>query len=219
VPVRKIPKNYLHVTGSFASRKNGKMGGFESPLEKDYMLLLDFDDMVEGFDEQPVRIPVPGVPKGYTPDVLVRMLPDPSTGEVPPSRLTEVKHTDDLKKNAKEYATKFALAERFAAERGWVFVIVTEKDIRTQRLANVKFLREYRNVNIDAMDCETVLATVREAGEIRYAELFDRLGNDDQTQLRMLPVLWHLVVTRRLAADLDSRFDGETMIWDAGDET
>ena len=43
MPVRKIPKNHLHVTGSFASRKNGLMGSFESLLEKEYMLLLDFD--------------------------------------------------------------------------------------------------------------------------------------------------------------------------------
>jgi hypothetical protein len=33
--VRKIPKNYLTVTGSFASQKNDQMDEFESPLEKD----------------------------------------------------------------------------------------------------------------------------------------------------------------------------------------
>lgn len=34
------------------------MGSFESLLEKQYILLMDFDDMVEGFEEQPVNIPV-----------------------------------------------------------------------------------------------------------------------------------------------------------------
>ncbi len=193
------------------------MGSFESLLEKDYMLLLDFDDAVEGFEEQPVNIPVPSVAKGYTPDILVRMLPDPLTGEVPPSRLTEIKHTDDLKKNATEYAAKFALAERYAAERGWVFAVVTEKEIRTQRLFNVKFLREYRNADVDACDREKLTAIVSEAGEIRYAELLGRLGRDDQSQLRMLPVLWHLIVTKRLIIDLDARIDAATVISAVGD--
>lgn len=40
MPVRKIPKNHLVVTGSFVSRKNGQMDAFESLLEKEYMLLL-----------------------------------------------------------------------------------------------------------------------------------------------------------------------------------
>lgn len=51
---------------------NEEMDVFESLLEKDYLLLLDFDDTVETFEVQPVRIPVPGVRNGYVPDVLVR---------------------------------------------------------------------------------------------------------------------------------------------------
>ena len=91
MPVRKIPKNYLSVTGSFASQKNGQMGSFESLLEKEYMLLLDFDDSVESFEEQPVTIPVPGVTKGYTPDFLVHYYADPTAGEIRKPLLTEVK--------------------------------------------------------------------------------------------------------------------------------
>lgn len=34
-------------------------------------MLLNFDDTVESFEEQPVTIPVPGILKGYTPDLLV----------------------------------------------------------------------------------------------------------------------------------------------------
>ena len=54
--VRKIPKNHLFVTGGYSSRKSEEMDGFESLLEKDYLLLLDFDDTVESFEAQPVRI-------------------------------------------------------------------------------------------------------------------------------------------------------------------
>jgi len=72
VPARKIPKNYLFVTGAYSSQKNRTMDSFESLLEKDYLLLLDFDDEVHSYEVQPVRIPVPGVSKGYVPDVLVK---------------------------------------------------------------------------------------------------------------------------------------------------
>jgi hypothetical protein len=95
MPVRKIPKNHLTVTGGFASRKNGEMGSFESLLEKEYMLLLDLDDGVESFEEQPVNIPVPGVRKGYTPDLLVHFQPDPITGHIRKPFLAEVKHSDE----------------------------------------------------------------------------------------------------------------------------
>lgn len=80
MPVRKIPKKHLCITGGFASRKNGVMESFESLLEKEYMLLLEFDDSVAGFEEQPVTIPLPGLPKGYTPDFLVHFRADPATG-------------------------------------------------------------------------------------------------------------------------------------------
>jgi hypothetical protein len=77
--VRKIPKNYLYVTGGYSSRKNDEMGAFESLLEKDYLLLLDFDERVEAFEVQPVRIPVAGIPSGYVPDVLVKYHADVQT--------------------------------------------------------------------------------------------------------------------------------------------
>jgi len=69
MPVRKIPKNHLMVTGGYSSSKNTEIDAFESLLEKDYLLLLDFDESVRSFEVQPVHIPVPGVPRGYVPDV------------------------------------------------------------------------------------------------------------------------------------------------------
>lgn len=204
MPVRKIPKNYLCVTGSFASRKNGQMGGFESLLEKEYMLLLDFDDDVESFEEQPVTIPVPGVARGYTPDIIVHFRPDPVTGHIRPPLLTEVKHSDDLKKNAEKYAPKFAAARQYSAERGWEFRITTEKDIRTPRLINLKFLREYRNFTPAEEDCERVVRLMEETGGTSsLPSLLEQLASTDEDRLYWLPVIWNLVLMRRLIVDLD----------------
>jgi len=144
MPVRKIPKNYLFVTGGYSSRKNEQMDAFESLLEKDYLLLLDFDDTVEKFETQPVRVPVPGVPNGYVPDVLIFYLPDADTGIIRRPSLVDVKHSDEVKRNEKKYAPKFAAATRFAESNGWEFAVVDQTQIRTSRLAFLKFLREYQ---------------------------------------------------------------------------
>ncbi|NMM29231.1 MAG: heteromeric transposase endonuclease subunit TnsA [Glaciimonas sp.] len=204
MPVRKIPKNYLCVTGSFASRKNGQMGGFESLLEKEYMLLLDFDDSVERFEEQPVTVPVPGVVKGYTPDVIVHFRADPATGQTRPPLLTEIKHSDDIKKNAEKYAAKFAAAKQYAIERGWEFGLTTEKDIRTPRLANIKFLREYRNIAPAEEDCARVIRLMGDAdGTSSVQNLLEQLAATDDDQLYWLPVIWNLVLQRQLVTNLD----------------
>lgn len=202
--VRKIPKNHLHVTGKFASQKNRQMGGFESLLEKDHMLLLEFDDAVEGFEEQPVTIPVPGVARGYTPDILVRFFPDAATGQPRPPELTEVKSIDDLRRNKEKYAPKFAAAEQYARELGWTFSIKTEKEIRTQRLANIKFLREYRNIDPAEDDCAQLLSLALSLnGKAALPDLLAALKRTEDDDLYWLPVIWNMVLKKRLIIDLD----------------
>jgi hypothetical protein len=203
MPVRKIPKNYLGVTGSFASRKNTEMDAFESLLEKEYMLLLDFDETVERFEAQPITIPVPGVAKGYTPDILVYFLPDPSTGEIRKPQLTEVKHTDDLRRNAEKYKPKFAAAEQCAFANGWEFRLITEVDIRIPRLANIKFLREYRNIEPSQEDQDQVHRAICRTGGADLDELVERLATSEGERLHWLPVIWHAVLTRQIRVDLD----------------
>lgn len=212
MPVRKIPKNHLSVTGNFASRKNRSMGGFESLLEKEYMMLLDFDADVESFEEQPVNIAVPGVPRGYTPDVLVHFHANAATGQVRKPFLTEIKHTDDLKKNAEKYMSKFAAAEQYAAERNWEFGLTTEVEIRTIRLTNLKFLREYRNIAPKEESCTQILDLVNEMDNVAPLQgLLQRLAANDDEKLYWLPVIWHLVLIRRLIINLNAVIDSDVI--------
>ena len=218
MPVRKIPKNHLFVTGSFASRKNGMMGGFESLLEKEYMLLLDFDNDVDSFEEQPVNIPVPGVPRGYTPDILVRFRADPTTGIGRRPLLTEVKRSDDLVKNAEKYAPKFAAAEVFAADQGWEFSIKTETQIRTPRLANLKFLREYRNTIPEDAACDRVILALSNAGRaLSVSDLLSQVCAGDDDQLYFLPIIWQMVLTHRLIMDLDVPLSNSAILHPPGE--
>lgn len=70
MPVRRIPKNYLFVTGRHASQQADEVIEFESILEKEYMLLLDSDPQVEWYEGQPVEIPL-SRGRIYVPDLPV----------------------------------------------------------------------------------------------------------------------------------------------------
>lgn len=213
MPIRKIPKNYLCVTGGFASQKTGRMMSFESLLEKEYMLLLDFDDTVATFEEQPVNIPLTGIPRGYTPDLLVRFHIPCDSEQVRPPLLVEVKHTSDLARHAEKYAPKFAAAQSYALQMGWEFAIKTEHDIRTQRLANLKFLRTYRNLEVPEADCATILHVVaRHNDGIFFHNLLAEIAEGEMQRLHWMPIIWHMVINQRLFANLDAALDNDFLL-------
>jgi len=210
VAVRNIPKNYLVVTGGHSSHKNTVMNGFEGTLEPEYMLLLDFDEIVESYDEQPVVVPVPGVPAGYTPDVLVRYFA--RTGK--PPKLVEVKRTDYLEAKKEEYAPKFAAAEAYCARVSWDFHIATEVEIRTPRLKNCKFLSAYRNYKPDEQDIDRVLDTAEHLGDAAAnVSIVEALSKTDDDRLYWIPIVWHCVVQRWLLCDLDTEFADEVLMY------
>lgn len=204
MPSRKIPKNHLFVTGAYASSKSDVMIGFESLLEKEYMLLLDFDPTVEKYVEQPVTLPVPGKSRRYTPDLLVTFREN-STGHRPPAQLIEIKTTADLARKAEDLAPKFAVAEQYAADRGWIFLKKTELDIRTQRLANLKFLRRYRTLSPPPEEVAIVIERLAAlGGSSQLQTLLDLLGSTLEKQAQWTPVLWHLIVSGQVLFDMNT---------------
>src|SRR5579871_363972 len=95
MPVRKIPRNYLHITGRIAMAGQPDSSAFEGGLEKDFYTLLDFDASVADVDHQPVKIDYrrpTGQATLYTPDALVTYYP----WAVRKPQLCEVKTRDDL---------------------------------------------------------------------------------------------------------------------------
>lgn len=79
MPVRKIPKNYRFLTGVFGGTKNVGKASFESPLERDLQILLEFDPDILEYEAQPVRIPRTdgkGRARFFTPDVRIVYRPE-----------------------------------------------------------------------------------------------------------------------------------------------
>lgn len=218
MPVRRIPKNYLCVTGAFASKKNGRMVFFESLLERDHMLLLEFDPTVKHFEEQPVTVPLNkqgSRARKYVPDVLVHYV----DSEQKQPLLAEVKHSTDLERKAGKYTDKFEAAKRFAHSQEWDFNTITEQQIRGQYLQNIKFLREYRNIQPQPDDISHVILTLTNLGG--FAELkalLNVLNPNAMEQLHWVPTIWHLVVTSQLLVALDEPLSDTTPLaipeWD-----
>lgn len=213
--VRRIPKNYLNVTGRLAHGPNSEQSDFESLLEKDYLLALQFDPSVEYFEVQPVHVPVPGHAKPYTPDVLVRYKPGPRGGQFRPA-LVEVKPRELLARKVKEFAPKFKAAKSFARAQGWTFRILTEIDIRNQRLENIKFLREFRRRPIEREKMQAVLDHLQAlSGCTTSATLVKSLepSGDLESVAAWYPVVWRLVYDKKIEIDLDAPMAESVPLW------
>lgn len=212
MPVRKVPKNYRNVTGLAAADKAVGAAQFESTLERDFLALLEFSPEVERFEVQPLKVEwrdAKGALRSYTPDVLIEFKPD--LDRLP--WLCEVKYRADLKKNWNELHPKFLRAIRHARQHRWRFRLVTEKEIRTPYLANVRFLAPFKSRGVSTADAEWVATQLRSLGQTTPTNLIAYLSPDGTRQAEWLPILWHLLAVHRIGADLEGELTMDSAIW------
>jgi TnsA endonuclease N terminal/TnsA endonuclease C terminal len=216
MPVRTVPKNYRSLTGLVPNTRTQSMTAFESSLERDFLLLLDFDPDVEFYEEQPVKITYHddcGRHRTYTPDVFVRYRTNRLPAQHTPPHLCEVKYRDDLRQHWAAYRPKFRVAQRYARQRGWRFRVVTEKHVRTPYLENVKFLRSYQTIPINERYRTQFLNALSALEETDPASLLTATSQDRWQQAQMLPMLWQLIARREVGTDLAQPLTMQSRIW------
>lgn len=206
MPVRKIPKNYRSVTGKFSSIKNGRSISFESTLERDLFLTLEFDPSVTSYEEQPLVIAgeVDGLNIKYTPDCL-------ATCEDGSQIIYEVKFQCDLDSDDGEIARRFRLAEAYAVQHGAEFKVVTEKEIRDARLDNLKFIYRFTSPPRDLGQMSKVIKSALKQ-PMPINQLLAALATDRFQQAAFIPVVWHLVFIRELRMDMDVPLAADTIL-------
>jgi len=212
MPVRKIPKNYRNVTGVAASGKAVGPAQFESTLERDFLALLDFSTEVEHYEVQPIKIEwrdQHGNARSYTPDVLVEFIPELNRRPW----LCEVKYRSGIKKDWAELHSKFRRGIRCAKQHSWRFRLVTEVEIRTPLLENVRFLAPFRNRHISVEHIEAVQAALSVAGRTTPASLLRAISTDVWQQAEYVPALWHLLACHRIGSNLDVELTMDSLIW------
>lgn len=214
--VRRIPKNYQGVTGAIASETNNSLVYFESLLERDLFLILDFDLNVLRYDEQPVSIEYKDMnnkKRTYTPDVLIVYRNDivPAKDMLP--MLCEVKPAEKIQKNMAEYEEKFNAAREYSKKKGWIFKILTEREIRTDHLENVKFLNRYRRMDVSGDDQDLIINAIYEMRETNPESLLLALSYNKWRRAELLPCLWHLISMRMIGSDLNMPLTMQSRIW------
>jgi len=215
-PVRKIGKGKGSLRGLTYSKKNDTHRAFESSLERDFLEILEFDNNVESFCEQPVEILYlhEGKEHRYTPDVFVSYRKDLEISASMSSLLIEVKYRETLKEKWSEFKPKFKAAKAYAEKRGWKFKIITEKEIRTTYLSNIKFLLPYRKAKfVNTSDTELLLASIDELKETCPEELILFAARDRKKQAELLYCLWHLISFGIISCDLSQPLNMRTEIW------
>lgn len=214
MPVRKIPNNRRSLTGMVSSQKNERMVAAESSLERDLLVLLEFDPDVEQYEEQPISIEYfdkLGNKHRYTPDVLVYYYAGDSVAR--PPMLCEVKYREELFAKWKEIKPKIRAGRDYARRQGWRFKIMTEREIRTPYLQSAKFLRPYRTVAVRDSDVRLILDALQDAGDSSPEELLACIHHDRFRRAELLPTLWHLVSHGYICADLNHPLTMHTKLW------
>lgn len=206
MPVRKIPISHSSITGRHALGHGKGSVGYESTLERDFVSLMTFDPDVTGIEEQPVRIEYQdneGRKRHYTPDFLIeRWAGRTLLAEIKPSKFV-----------TQELEPKFNAARAYASARGWLFEVWTEKDIRTHYLNNIRFLLRYRDYPADPGRAARILRQIENNGPMAVEELLDACWKDDeQEQALGLGVLWNLIATGSLEANLELELTMESIL-------
>lgn len=214
-PARKIGLGRRALAGIIPTDKglNSAQARFESSLERDFYVMLEFNVDVLRWDPQPLRLSLGEDGGSYVPDVLV-------TYSCPPRRLMgvqhvlyEIKYREELKRSWPALRLRYRMASRFARAHGWRFRLVTEREIRTELLWNAKFLLPYRHDQADNDDCRRLSEALSDCGPSTPADLLKMCSADRMVQARLLTALWHLVASRVVATDLTRKLTMQSSIW------
>lgn len=216
---RCIPRNYRSLTGYTANSKSSDSAPFESSLERDLLLLLDFDRTIDFYEPQAVTIHFndsTGKARHYTPDVLVtyRNPEDFSPAhEYQCPLLIEVKYRKDLKKHWKELKPKFKAAKKWTKERNWQFVILTEHHIRGTYLNNVKFIRQYRGLLGQYENYLTNRVNTSISFPTTPAEIIKQHADNHYERGRIIALIWSMVAEHYFNMDLSKPISMQSVIW------
>jgi len=186
---RQIKKSYISCTGYFASYKNKTQIAFESVLERDFYMMMEFDDNVISYEEQPMTIHYEyydGKNRRYTPDTLV-------TYKDKMQKLIEVKYDDELKNDLELQRKLQLLAKHIKKEQKINFEVYTDKFMDKQLLLNYKFLYNFVFIPNDTSKTETINRILNNTKGINVKDLLQKLNDNKIKQLQYLPYIWNYI--------------------------
>ena len=174
--------------GSWWFATTGEHVGFESWVERDTVMLLDFDPDVVAVSSQPFCLSWADQPgaRRHVPDYFARLAD--GSAVVIDVRPDELVGADD--------AEVFAATARACAAVGWGYRRIGVAD--AVLAANVRWLSGFRHLRCGNGPAGSELVRRAEAGPVTVTDLVGCAGD----RLAVLPALYHLLWRGVLAADL-----------------
>jgi len=202
-PVRAFPsfKRQRHFPGLWWSATMGRHVGYESWLERDQLMLLDFDPDVVGIASQPFWLfwtdasRDGGRARSHAPDYFVRQRDGTAV-------VLDVRPDERIKPRD---AAAFEITAAACARVGWSYRRLGAPE--PVLVANVRWLAGYRHPRHGLGE---VVVALRAA----FAEPAALMDGAEAVgdPIAVLPVLFHLLWRQQLAADLSRPLDAGTVV-------
>ena len=205
---RKIKKSHIAVTGYFSSYKNKRQINFESKLEHDFYLILEFDKTVKNYQEQPFKIYYTYQEKRrrYTPDTLVNYVDGTQ-------KVFEVKPIFKIQ-NDVELQEKIELQkQKIKEEKNLELCIFTDVNIDKIYLNNIKIIYNFAFIKINKEIQDKIRKELLKLNvPIAVKNLLDRLTNTKADRLKYIPYLWNLVFNNLECMDFTKKITMASII-------
>jgi hypothetical protein len=207
-PARKLKKTFRSVTGYFPSKKNNRQVAFESLLERNLFLSLEFDGTVKSYLEQPVKInlELKNRKTTYHPDCLINYTDGTS-------KLIEAKYSTELDKKADYYHEKFSETKKYALANNMDFGIFTEKDISKETIYNMLFLYNFAFTTLPDTQASEIVKVLRHHKEVTADSLMQALSSNRLEQAKILPFIWKMVFDGAIHVDyIDTKLSMQSIL-------
>lgn len=222
--VREITAKSFSLTGIVNSKRFNTPIQFESSLERDFIYLLEYNDEVKYYLEQPLElhyVDSQGKKRKYFPDFLIEYFNDQTP------KLVEIKYESTLISKKEELQEKFNAARQFCEENGFEFCVFTELQIRSEKnieLNNYKFLDRYknfyRNINKERSafpefntDIKLLLSEMNKQKKITVENLLNEITDDKEKQAELIFLTWYLVSNNFFIANLSEKLTLKSLVW------
>jgi hypothetical protein len=205
--VRKIKKSYRSVTGYFMSRKNNRQLAFESTLEHDFYLTLEFDPSVISFEEQPFKLQYVcnGVNRFYTPDSLVHYRNS--------STVYEVKYQAEYDSDEELRQKLSCITEQIENERKYSFRIFTDITVDQVYLQNLKFLYKFAFLKNTGRFYNNISEAYENLHErISLKNFLLMIDDDPFNHGQLLPYLWNFITLNPSTVNLTQKLSMNSLL-------
>jgi hypothetical protein len=200
-PVRRpgVYQRQRHMPGRWFSTTAGRFLEYESLLERDWMLLMDFDREVESICEQPLHLHYvkDGRSARHVPDLLVWRAGEPELCDVK----SEERVADPV------FLAQVRAMELACAEAGFGYRVLSEPD--RQLLVNVRWLAGFRERPADPDGERSRMVSVLAVGPRTIGEVLS--GAREPALAR--PVLMHMLWVGDAFVDLLEPIGEDSAVW------